>query len=104
MNQFPSLPLPDAQPHPESEDLTIEFKHREFGGCSAILRNEYGDKVDEIREDSFENAYATVQLNYPQAKWEAPDEEEAEPFVKTVEERLAPRPYGKLKHSKGDYR
>jgi hypothetical protein len=76
MNQFPSLPLPDAPADPQSEDLTIEFKHREFGGCSAIVRNEFGDKIDEVREDSFENAYYTVQRNYPQATWKGEDDED----------------------------
>lgn len=78
MNQLPSLPLPEAPADPQSEDLTIEFNHREFGGCSAILRNEYGDKVDEIREDSFENAYYTVQRNYPQASWNNQGDDEHE--------------------------
>jgi len=47
---------------------------REWGACSAVVKNEYGDKVDEIREDSFANAYDVVSRNYPQAKW-TPTEE-----------------------------
>lgn len=70
LNQYPALPLPDAAPDPESEDYHIEFKRREFGAYSAIVRNEYGDKVDEVREPSFDEAYHTVARNYPQASWE----------------------------------
>jgi len=78
MNQFPPLPAPDAPADPDSEDLVITFVQREWGGCSAVVKNEYGDKVDEIREDSFENAYDTVSRNYPQAKWTPAEEDETD--------------------------
>lgn len=76
MNQFPPLPALDAPADRDSEDLVITFVQREWGGWSAVVKNEYGDKVDEVREDSFANAYDTVSRNYPQAQWNPTEEDD----------------------------
>ena len=77
MSPFPPLPAPETPPDPDSEDLTITFVQREWGAWSAVVKNEFGDKVDEIREPSFAMAYDTVSRNYPRASWSGEEDESA---------------------------
>ena len=71
MTPLPRLPL-DGEP----DGHEIEFRHTGMGTVSAVVFNDEGLKVDEVRGHSFREAYDKVRATYPQAMWDGLDDEE----------------------------
>lgn len=74
MNELPPLPLPDARPDSESEGHVIEFRFHPLGAVTALVFDEDGMKVDEVRGHSLREAYDEVREAYPQARWDGEEE------------------------------
>ncbi len=73
---LPNLPL-DGSP----DEHEIEFRYAGLGTVVAVVFNDYGLKVDEVRGHTFREAYDKVREVYPQATWDGLDvldEEEGE--------------------------
>lgn len=70
MINLPSLPLEG-----EPDDLTIIFQETANGRVRAYVYDDYQMVVDVVTGVDFEDAYNNVRVEYPQAKWENPDDE-----------------------------
>ena len=58
----------------EPDEHTIEFRHVSMGSATAVVFVD-GMKVDEVRGQSFREAYDRVREAYPQAEWDGLDDE-----------------------------